>query len=555
MKKILFIERDAYWMNAIGSQFMLKPEYQIEHVSTFVEGMNRLYQGGMYYHAVVMSQNTLFTNEPEQSIVANLKSTNPAIQVIVILDNNNPHIHVNFVQGGAHGVLSKPYSIDAICAEFEKQPHVQYGLNPQPKEVKVGGLHELGENTKPIHEFNPGALDLSYKPEAPSGFNPHGSYIPNPTVPNTGNVYPPNDNPNSYIPNPNFSDPYSQNPHNAGGYNPGNAHYNPQVNGAHVAPSGQAPYGYQAPQESGAPYPQNGPGVVRIRDKTLVAVHSPKGGVGKSTVAKEVAITFAISSFAGSKLKVCLVDMDIENGDVATMLDLKPTKTITEWADNIRHRTGPNGEKMSYSYEEIEKYFLLEHSSGLKVLAAPIAHKDVSKINEEIVEVIYDNLKKYFDIIVVDTGPNIRDFTLISLEKADNVILVADTDVTTINEIAVLRKTLEQMHYPMNKIGMVINNVPPKNQGALNDIVNFLRFPLIGAITRSAMIEDSNNKGNVMVMGKDSSFTVEIKKIANSIIPIVRREPPSRGPQNKRNSQNQSSQRESKSIFKKIFKK
>lgn len=569
MRNVLFIERDTYWMNPLGSQFMLKPDYRIDHALTFVEGMNKLQHNGPQYHSVIVSENTIFSNEPEHSIVMNLKASNPMIQVIIVLENNSPQKYVNFIQGGAHAVLSKPYSIDAICAEFEKPVSFQNSF-AKSNEVKVGGLHELGENTAPIHEFNPAPFDPNRSNLPPNHeFAPNGGYTPAPNHvphPNTGGYAPMGGYPpagGGYAPAPNqYGAP---NPYNApapnGGYDP---NYGQPLNGYNPVPPTQP---YIAPQPAFAPqggfeqpygqgYPEQNQqqgqgGIVRIRDKTIIAVHSPKGGVGKSTISKELATTYAMSSLNGNKLKVCLVDMDIENGDIATLLDLKSTKTITEWADNIRHRMTPNGAPISYSYEEIEKYFLLDHPTGLKVLAAPIAHKDVSKINEDIVEIIYENLKKYFDIIVVDTGPNIRDFTIVSLEKADNVLLISDTDVTTINEVAVLRKTLEQMHYPMNKIGMVINNVPPKNQSALNDIVNFLRFPLIGAITRSSVIEDSNNRGIIMVTGKDTTFTIEIKKIAHSLIPIIRRETSLKGAPTKK----QSSPNESKSILKRIFKK
>ena len=180
------------------------------------------------------------------------------------------------------------------------------------------------------------------------------------------------------------------------------------------SPYNQRPQGYpnqkgNMNQYPGAPRPNSG--IVRIPKNTTVAVHCPKGGVGKSSIAKELAITYALSSVNGQRLRVCLVDMDIDYGDIAVMLELKQNKSIADWARNIRTRMGNMNESdILFSHEEIEKYYLLHHKSGLKVLAQQIT--DSALINEQIVRVVINNLKQYFDIVVIDTGNNVKDLLL-----------------------------------------------------------------------------------------------------------------------------------------------
>ena len=72
--------------------------------------------------------------------------------------------------------------------------------------------------------------------------------------------------------------------------------------------------------------------IVRIPQNITIAVHCPKGGVGKSSISKELAVTYAQSEVNNNPLRVCLVDMDIDYGDIAVMLDLKQNKTMSDWA-------------------------------------------------------------------------------------------------------------------------------------------------------------------------------------------------------------------------------
>lgn len=540
MKTVLFIENDTYWFQQIFSHFMLKPEYKIEHATNMLEAMNRLNSGGNNYYAVVINTNAIIQNSDESQIIANIREKVPFAKIIFVLENNDPYKFVSLSQSGANGVLVKPYTIDAICAELEKgnnniqyqnqqsqinsipnqninnQPSQPYQQNPnfyQPNQsefnnyhqqnyyqeqsrgnvenldnLKIGNLGEVGQEQKQIHEFKP-------KEFIPNNFN---------NMSNEQNNY------HNQIP--------FQNP-NQGQY------YNPVPN--------------QVPNR-----PIKNSGIVRIPSNTTIAVHCPKGGVGKSTIAKELAITYALSSVNNQKLRVCLVDMDIDYGDIAVMLELKQNKSIADWARNIRSRiSSMNESDIWYSLEEIERYYLLEHKSGLKVLAAPTNYRDSTLINEQIVRIIINNLKKHFDILVIDTGNNVKDYTVISMEQSDHIIMICNMDVATINEILTLRKTLEQIQFPLNKIGLVMNEVKPNDRDNINQISNFLGLPLIGIIPKYTGVEVANNNGDSLVMGRDNSFTIGIKKVANTILPVVRKSP------------EYNTKKQKKSIFSFLFKK
>lgn len=573
MNTILFIENDMYWFQQISSHFMLKPEYKVEHSTNLLEAMNRINSGSNYYNAIVLNVNALIQNSDIKQVIANIKEKIPFAKIICVLENNDPYQFVSLNQNGANGVLLKPYSVDALIAEIEKDgiPYSNskapnpnnYGINPNgnnlnmppfgipyqqnpqenvnkgnienPQNVRIDNLGDMGHQTGEMHEFKPKQFDMAQteyqQPYEQQQYNPnmqqnapYGNQQPYGTQTPYGN-----------------QQPYSnQQPYG----------YTLNMQGGEMPPYNQRPQGYPN-QRGGISYPgapRPNSGIVRIPKNTTIAVHCPKGGVGKSSIAKELAITYALSSVNGQRLRVCLVDMDIDYGDIAVMLELKQNKSIADWARNIRTRMGNMNESdILFSYEEIEKYYLLHHKSGLKVLAAPTNYRDSALINEQIVRVVINNLKKHFDVVVIDTGNNVKDFTVVSMEMADHIIMVCNVDVATINEILTLRKTLEQIQFPISKIGLLMNEIKKGDEAHIEQISNFLGLPLIGVIPRVQVIEIANNNGEALVMGRDNAFTIGIKKVANTILPVVKRGDGGR-PNMERNP------KERKSIFVSLFK-
>jgi MinD-like ATPase involved in chromosome partitioning or flagellar assembly/DNA-binding NarL/FixJ family response regulator len=569
MNTILFIENDMYWFQQISSHFMLRPEYKVEHSSNLLEAMNRINSGSNYYGAIVLNVNSLMQNSDTKQIIANIKEKIPFAKIICVLENNDPYQFVSLNQNGANGVLLKPYSVDALIAEIEKdgspfstsQSPNNYGMNPNgyhnknnpnmppfgipyqqnqqeninkgnienPENVRIDNLGDMGQQTGEMHEFKPKQFDTTQPENQQSYDRPYGQQF-NPY----GQQNPPYNN----------RQPYS---------NQQQYGYTPDMQGGEMPPYNQRPQGYpnhrgNMHQYPGAPRPNSG--IVRIPKNITIAVHCPKGGVGKSSIAKELAITYALSSINGQRLRVCLVDMDIDYGDIAVMLELKQNKSIADWARNIRARMGNMNESdILFSYEEIEKYYLLQHKSGLKVLAAPTNYRDAALINEQIVRIVINNLKQQFDVVIIDTGNNVKDFTVVSMEMADHIVMVCNVDVSTINEILTLRKTLEQIQFPMSKIGLVMNEIKKGDEAHIDQISNFLGLPLIGVIPRIQAIEMANNNGEALVMGKDNAFTIGIKKVANTILPVVKR-----GDGGRPGGTDESGSKERKSLFASLFK-
>ena len=146
----------------------------------------------------------------------------------------------------------------------------------------------------------------------------------------------------------------------------------------------------------------------------LVTVFSPKGGVGKTTLAVNLAIALADK---GNK-RVCVVDLDLGFGDIAITLQLIPARTI---ADAVHFESG-----LEFSVLEP---LLTPHGTGISALVAPVQPDARDSIPAALVGRILGMLKQNFDYVVVDTAPTFDEFVLQAFDETDTLLLVTTLDV------------------------------------------------------------------------------------------------------------------------------
>ena len=503
IKNFLFVESDTYWMQQLNTNNSNK-DIKIQHVSSLIEAMQIISSGSNLYHGVVINCNCISQGSDISKLVENIKGQAPFIKIVFTLDSNNPHKIVEISNSDATGFLIKPYNMDSLLLEMNKTGNrIKHNFKKREEnEIKVNGLSDLGI---PNHDMGSDFNSEIGRNGVMNNFNGSNQTMNdfggNPNM--QGGI------PNGFGGNPNMPNGLGGNPNMQGGI----------PNGMGGNPNMTNGFGGNQNMQGGRQ------GVVRIPKNTTIAVHCPKGGVGKSSISKELAVTYAMSQVNGERLKVCLVDMDIDYGDIAVMLEMKQSKSIADWARNIRQRMSQFGEsEVHYSYEEADRFYLLTHKSGLKVLAAPTNHRDAAAINEEMVKTIINNLKTMFDVVIIDTGNNVKDFTVTSMELSDRILMVGNTDVSTINELLTLNKTLEQIQFPTNKIALLMNEVKKGEETQVQEIGTYLGLPIIGKLPKISAIEQANNNGDAISMNtQDNMFTVELKRVANSILPVVKR--------------------------------
>jgi pilus assembly protein CpaE len=139
----------------------------------------------------------------------------------------------------------------------------------------------------------------------------------------------------------------------------------------------------------------------------VVTVFGSKGGLGKTTIATNLAV-----KLAQSKKKVALVDLDLQFGDVYIYMDLEPKDTISELVQEVYL---PN-------IDSVRSYMMV-HSSGVHVLCAPKSPEYAEVVSADRVQSLLRLLRSYYDYVIIDTPPTFDDVTITAIEASTTVLL------------------------------------------------------------------------------------------------------------------------------------
>jgi pilus assembly protein CpaE len=197
-------------------------------------------------------------------------------------------------------------------------------------------------------------------------------------------------------------------------------------------------------------------GITVTRTRRVVTVFSPKGGVGTSTVATNVAMAAA----QRKPDRVVIVDLDLQFGQVATHLNIQPRQTL---ADVIR-------DEAALREAELLRTYATKHDSGLHVLAAPSGPEQAALITGDHVDRILTTLLDTYDQIVVDAGSWVDERTLRAFEHAETVLFVVNPEIAALKSVTALVEYLNEAGTVAGKTTFVLNNTFGREILKLRDV-------------------------------------------------------------------------------------
>jgi pilus assembly protein CpaE len=193
----------------------------------------------------------------------------------------------------------------------------------------------------------------------------------------------------------------------------------------------------------------------------VVTIFGPKGGLGKTTIAVNLA-----AKLAQQNKKVVLVDLDLQFGDVHIFLDIEPTDTIAELVQEFFN-----------SNIDSVRSFMTVHSSGIHVLCSPKSPEYAETISAEKIQSLLNLLRTYYDYVIIDTPPFFTDVIITALESSSTILFVTGLDISILKNSKVSLALLDSLQMS-DKTRLVVNRAVDMSSITVDDVQKILGFPI-----------------------------------------------------------------------------
>ena len=239
----------------------------------------------------------------------------------------------------------------------------------------------------------------------------------------------------------------------------------------------------------------------RVRAK-VIAFYGVKGGVGTTSIVANVA-----AALASRGKKVILLDFDLQYGDSNLFLDVESKDTIVELA---RDPEGISIEKVNAA--------AATHSTGFSILCPPKTPEYADYITPEHTRKIIENVRPYFEYILIDMGTNFAETTLVALENCDEIQVITNLNVPCLKGTKAVMNVLDTLRVA-DKAKLVIT----KNRSSLikiKDFENLMLRKAYATITSDRNISDNAmNSGNPVVLNSPrSAIAKDYNKYVDQIV-------------------------------------
>jgi pilus assembly protein CpaE len=187
------------------------------------------------------------------------------------------------------------------------------------------------------------------------------------------------------------------------------------------------------------------PGATVGGPATVYTIASATGGCGKTFYATNLA--YFLTRY--TQKKVCIVDLDMQFGEVSTALRLRPKYTIF---DALQREDTDETDLQAH----IEEY-CVKHETGISVLAAPREPSEADRINPPDVTRILEAVRNRFDYVIIDTPPALAETVLVAFDLSDMLYVMCTLDLPSVRNMSVFLSTLDRLKVPTDNVRLVLN--------------------------------------------------------------------------------------------------
>jgi pilus assembly protein CpaE len=247
----------------------------------------------------------------------------------------------------------------------------------------------------------------------------------------------------------------------------------------------------------GAPAPEKG---------KIISFFSPKGGVGRTTIATNLAV--ALHQMTDKP--VVLVDGSLPFGDIAVILNMSPkAKTIADLIGSFETADS-----------DVVESILTPHSTGIKVLLAPPTPESTELISGANIKHVLELLRERYAYVVVDTWPSFQEQVITMLDVADVILTLMTLEITSLKNVRVFMEVVEKLGYDENKVQLVANRNDSSGGIKASDVEASLGRKIPHAIVSDGrtLVLAVNRGVPFVISHRDSQVSKDIFTLASKLV-------------------------------------
>ena len=209
----------------------------------------------------------------------------------------------------------------------------------------------------------------------------------------------------------------------------------------------------------------------------IVSIASMDGGAGVTALCANLGLAL----LGAGGVRVALVDLDLQQGGLSSLLEAEPTRGILALARLDRK---PDSIGLEAA--------LTKHASGLFVLGAPIRIEDSEEVSDTAVGNLLELLRQLFDYIIIDCGGHVDENSVAAWERSQEVLYVLEQSIVATQRAGRFLECFRRLRIDGIEPRLVLNRFQPGHPIGEAQIVTSLKCPIYARIPRDERVMEKS---------------------------------------------------------------